>query len=218
MLVNWTQDLASPTLWNPTGFSQWETTVRVPRPREGGVRVLLPISSPSSPLASLGWSLPWSGCVLFLPHFCWASPPSQLQLTNRLWQPGFLRLSLQAWDGNGCPPGAHLRVLHHSVLIPLSLPKPSCVVPLLTSLQWNPLSYAICFYRAPARCNYFKKHSSEWLCCGDHTHRPVREGVADKMTIKACRDGQMSQAATRENHFIVIVKSKFKSGGHIGIL
>lgn len=27
----------------------------------------------------------------------------------------------------------------------------------------------------------------------------------------------MSQAATRENNFIVIVTSKFKSGGHIGI-
>lgn len=99
-------------------------------------------------------------------------------------------LSLQAWDGNGCPPVAHPWVLHHSLSIPLSLPKPSCVVPLLTSLQWNPLSYAICFYGAPAWCNYFKKHYSEWLCCGDHTHRPVREGVADKMTIKACRDWQ----------------------------
>jgi hypothetical protein len=45
---------------------------------------------------------------------------------------------------------------------------------------------------------------SEWLCCGDHTHRQVREGFTDtdEMTIKVLGSDRRSHIATRESKFM----------------
>ena len=59
-------------------------------------------------------------------------------------------LSLQAWGGNGCPTAAIPWVPHHPLLIPLTVPRPSYLVTLLTNLSpVEPLEWAICFQLGP---------------------------------------------------------------------
>ena len=70
VLGNGTLELASPALWKPAGFSQWEARTSVWRPREREVQGIA--SATYLPTHSASWesSGSWSGCVHLQPHFC----------------------------------------------------------------------------------------------------------------------------------------------------
>lgn len=102
---------------------------------KGKSRVLLPTLSPPPPLLPVSLHVP-EVAVSLSSHTSFEQP----LLQRSCWKIGSgqhspLCLSLQAWGGNGCPTVAYPWVPHHSLLIPLTLSRPSYIVPSLTSFQ-----------------------------------------------------------------------------------
>ena len=118
-------ELASPALWILLGSANERQEQVFGGQEKGKSRVLLPQLIFPPPLLPVSLHAPEvavsiSSCISV----------EQILLQSSHWKTGSGQhsgpcLSLQAWGGNGCPTAAIPRVPQHSLLIPLTLPRPS---------------------------------------------------------------------------------------------